>query len=142
MTLEELQSLTEREIDALVAEKVMGWKLYRGLKDIPRRVEDVDEWPFCIIFDGYVMKQNDRRVTSQWSVAFAPSSDLNLAAQVEEKVIEKAGPVRFGNLLADIIGLCPLGGVMGAVGGFDLAKIARATARQRVIACLLAWESV
>jgi hypothetical protein len=94
MTLAELQAMTEREIDALVAEKVL-----------PKKFAKEEDRQRCIPHF---------------------STDLNLAAQVEEKVIEKG-----------------LGDAM-LTGLWEITETDmetwRATARERVIACLLAWE--
>jgi hypothetical protein len=111
MTLEELQSLTDRELDTVVYETIMGGSPMG-----------------CFVTDS----------GKYFHIGGAPafSTDLNLAAQVEEKVIEKVGWFDFTNVLMDVLKLANSHDFVHE----DVYGASRATARQRVIACLMAWQ--
>jgi hypothetical protein len=142
MTLEELQAMTERELDALVAEKVMGWEgvaFYPAVDDHEGGyfLAEGDREPEAGMQPGKRYEHTSKRGRTYVNCDFVShySTDLNLAAQVEEKVIEKVGDVRLMEALAQTTDALRFVTTDALV-----SVMFRATARERVIACLLAWE--
>jgi hypothetical protein len=137
MTLEELQAMTDRELDALVAEKVYGWEgvaFYPAVDDHEGGyfLAEGDREPEAGMQPGKRYEHTSKRGRTYVNCDFVShySTDLNLAAQVEEKVIEKVGHVVWWTAFR--LTARPKSG--------HPSEVIRATARERIIACLLAWE--
>src|SRR6185295_1545113 len=110
MTREELEVLSDRELDAVVAEKVMEWKRAKA-ECFPG-----EEW---WSLGDFITK----RISE-----FQPSTDRNAAALVLEKIGELGLRQEFIEHLETEVGFLP----------WDL--VVEATPRQLMIAAVLAWE--
>jgi hypothetical protein len=126
--------MTDRELDVKCAEKLCDYKWIEPWKDagcvIIVNAETLENYPYYDQRDStwprYV--DFDRNVPNY-------STDLNQAALVEEKAIEKVGDEMYGNTLALITGAAVYSRVCKM-----LTLTSRASARQRCIASLLAVE--
>jgi hypothetical protein len=132
--------MTDRELDVKCAE-LMGWPqikvedaLILSAPSYPALIEGYAAQN-AVTFRVYMTQEEyeDRREkpTAWWR----PSTDLNQAALVEEKAIEKVGDEMYGNTLALITGAAVYSRVCKM-----LTLTSRASARQRCIASLLAVE--
>ena len=132
MTLEEIKALSDRELDAKLAEKVLGWSFrgfcYSGpvtLKNLPDLEvvvgDDTDLWE-----DGsrvwYFKKDGAKVPLSEVAPPF--SSSLDAIAPLEAKTVEKFGVEMYEWTFTDI-------------GYFD--SLLLASARHRAEACLFLW---
>lgn len=108
-----------RELDALIAEKVMGWKVFRNGEHGPHRWEaETDRGTLRVIDSSY---SGD---------GFSPSTDIAAAWEVVEKVRKEAGDFQLA--------LVDYGSAWAA--RFDKASAVERTAPHAI--CLAALKAV
>lgn len=92
MTRDEIEAMPAgRELDRLVAEKVMGWSIYRYDKDIPENCY------FMLVTEQYDpvtedmgLRAGERKTEEEaWNDNYHFSTDISAAWEVVEKIGEK-----------------------------------------------------